>query len=214
LPVLLPRPAAQLFTRPDSAWRNAPSKEGGAALYPNTSFSGTLARRFASHAALACTLVAALAVAQPARAALGGAPMATPPGATVSTLSAASAAVAREATQGTASGTTSASAAYTVQQTTLANGTVVREYLTQGGTVFGVAWNGPQPPDLATLLGSYFPQYVAGVKASRAAGMVRGPGAVEGSGLVVHAGGHMGAFSGQAWLPQALPAGVSASDIQ
>jgi hypothetical protein len=30
----------------------------------------------------------------------------------------------------------------------------------------------------------------------------------------VHAGGHMGAFSGQAWLPQDLPAGVSAADIQ
>jgi hypothetical protein len=190
-------------------------------LYPHTSLTGTLARRFASHAALGCALVAALAVAQPACAALGGAPMATPQGATVSTLSAAAAAaqgnasaVARQATQGTASSGTSASAAYTVQQTTLANGTVVREYLTQSGTVFGVAWNGPQPPDLSTLLGSYFPQYVAGVKASRAAGMVRGPGAVESSGLVVHAGGHMGAFSGQAWLPQALPAGVSASDIQ
>jgi hypothetical protein len=200
-------------------------------LYPYTLISGTLARRIASHAASGCalvsrlvaTLVAALAVAQPACAALGGAPMAPPQGATVSTLSAAAAAaaaqgnasgVARQATQATASGTTSTSAAYTVQQTTLANGTVVREYLSSAGTVFGVAWSGPQAPDLATLLGSYFPQYVAGVQANRAAGLVRGPGAVEGSGLVVHAGGHMGAFSGQAWLPQALPAGVSASDIQ
>ena len=191
-------------------------------MYPHTSFAGTLARRFANHAALGCALVAALAAAQPACAALGGAPMTTPQGATVSTLSAAAAAaaqgnasaVARLAAQSTASGAAATSSAYTVQQTTLANGTVVREYLTQSGTVFGVAWSGPQPPDLSTLLGSYFPQYVAGVKASRAAGMVRGPGAVEGSGLVVHAGGHMGAFSGQAWLPQALPAGVSASDIQ
>ncbi|MGV7246462.1 DUF2844 domain-containing protein, partial [Caballeronia sp. M23-90] len=32
--------------------------------------------------------------------------------------------------------------------------------------------------------------------------------------LVVRSGGHMGAFVGQAYLPQALPAGVSASDIQ
>jgi hypothetical protein len=193
-------------------------------LFPYTHNSATLARRIASHAALGCALVAALAVAQPACAALGGAPMATPQGATVSTLSAAAAAVAaqgnasgvaRQATQATASsGTSSTSTAYTVQQTTLANGTVVREYLSTGGTVFGVAWSGPQPPDLATLLGGYFPQYVAGVKANHAAGLVRGPGAVEGSGLVVHAGGHMGAFSGQAWLPQALPAGVSASDIQ
>ena len=66
----------------------------------------------------------------------------------------------------------------------------------------------PSLRNLASLLGSYFPQYVAGVKANRAAG-VRGPGAVDSSALVVHSGGHMGAFSGEAWLPQALPSGVS-----
>jgi hypothetical protein len=181
--------------------------------------------RAARLASLCAALIAALVATQPACAALGGAPMPTPSGANVSTLSAAAAAaaaqgnasaVARQAVQSATSGasSTSTAAAYTVQQTTLSNGTVVREYLTSSGTVFGVAWSGSQPPDLSTLLGSYFPQYVAGVKASHAAGHVRGPGVVEQSGLVVHSGGHMGAFSGQAWLPQALPAGVSAADIQ
>ncbi|QBQ96331.1 DUF2844 domain-containing protein [Paraburkholderia pallida] len=163
-------------------------------------------------------------IAQPASAALGGAPMATPPGASVSLPNTAIGAagqgaastVMRQAAQASQSASASASggaAAYTVKQTTLANGTAVREYVSQAGTVFGVAWNGPQPPDLSALLGSYFPQYVAGVEANRARG-VRGIGAIDNSGLVVHAGGHMGAFSGQAWLPQALPAGVSTSDIQ
>jgi hypothetical protein len=165
----------------------------------------------------------ALSLAQPASAALGGAPMATPQGASVSTLNARSGSVSegagssgvRQTAQASASASSSAtgSAAYTVRQTTLANGTVVREFVSQAGTVFGVAWSGPQPPDLAALLGTYFPQYVAGVQANRANG-VRGSGAVENNGLVVHAGGHMGAFSGQAWLPQALPAGVSTSEIQ
>ena len=196
-------------------------------MYPHTSFSATCARArsLARRAALACTLGAALVVtliaARPACAALGGAPMPTPAGASATTLSAAAAAtqgnasaVTTQAMQHAASATPATSAAYTVQQTTLANGTVVREYLSQGGTVFGVAWSGPLPPDLATLLGGYFPQYVAAVKASHAAGRARGPAVVEQSGLIVHAGGHMGAFSGQAWLPQALPAGVRASDIQ
>jgi len=81
--------------------------------------------------------------------------------------------------------------------------------------VFGIAWRGPQMPDLNEMLGSYFPQYVAGVKAVKAGrGGGRGPVAVDQSGLVVHSGGHMGAFNGQAWLPPALPAGVSGSDIQ
>ncbi|CAM2148943.1 DUF2844 domain-containing protein [Paraburkholderia tropica] len=171
-------------------------------------------------AALVCA-AGVLFVAQPASAALGGAPMATPAGATVGAPSAANTAVSavkRQAVLASAAAasttsTTSGTSAYTVRETTLANGTVVREYLSSAGTVFGVAWNGPQPPDLASLLGSYFPQYVAGVKANRAAG-VRGPGAVDSSALVVHSGGHMGAFSGEAWLPQALPSGVSASDIQ
>lgn len=150
--------------------------------------------------------------------------MSTPPGASVTVPDAAasaagqgaSSALMRQAAQASAASSASAtggSAAYSVKQTTLANGTVVREYLSQAGTVFGVAWSGPQPPDLAALLGSYFPQYVSGVEANRARG-VRGSGTVDNSGLVVHSGGHMGAFSGQAWLPQALPAGVSTSDIQ
>lgn len=142
--------------------------------------------------------------------------MTTPSGASVNTTSGPSAAaVARQATQSTSSSTSSSStsSSYTVRETTLANGTAVREYLTSAGTVFAVAWSGPQMPDLSSLLGTYFPQYVAGVQASRANG-VRGPGAVENSALVVHSGGHMGAFSGQAWLPSALPSGFSTSDIQ
>ncbi|MBW8837248.1 MAG: DUF2844 domain-containing protein, partial [Burkholderia sp.] len=114
-----------------------------------------------------------------------------------------------------AASSASATASYTVRETTLGNGTVVREYLTTDGTVFAITWRGPQMPDLNELLGSYFPQYVAGVKAVRAArGGARGPVAVDQSSLVVQSGGHMGAFSGRAWLPPALPAGVSGSDIQ
>jgi hypothetical protein len=188
-----------------------------AATAPATSrVAARVAGRFAS---VALALAAAMACTQPAYAGLGAAPMATPNGATVSTLSpaaaksAAASQVVNQAAQGSAASPSSATAAYTVRQTTLAGGIVVREYVSQSGTVFGVAWRGPQPPDLSALLGSYFPQYVAGVKASHAAG-VHGPGVVEQPGLVVHSGGHMGAFSGQAWLPQALPAGVSADDIQ
>ncbi len=38
--------------------------------------------------------------------------------------------------------------------TTLASGTVINEYLSSGGTVFGIAWHGSHVPDLATLLGT------------------------------------------------------------
>lgn len=126
-------------------------------------------------------------------------------------------AVMRSASSASSGATTStaASASYTVQQTTLGNGTVIREYISSAGSVFGLAWSGPQMPNLSDLLGNYFPQYVAGVTSARQLrGGGHGPGIVQGSGLVVRSGGHMGAFSGQAYLPQALPAGVSATDIQ
>ncbi|NIF55188.1 DUF2844 domain-containing protein [Burkholderia sp. Ax-1724] len=167
---------------------------------------------------LPCSL-AALMAAQSAHAALGAAPMTPPADASVSSrvvqpASSAAQSVMRSASSA-ASAASSTAASYTVRETTFGNGTVVREYLAANGSVFGIAWHGPQMPDLNDLLGSYFPQYVAGVKAARAArGNARGPVSVEQSGLVVQSAGHMGAFSGVAWLPSALPAGVSGSDIQ
>ena len=168
--------------------------------------------------ALPCSLCAV----QSAYAVLGGAPMTPPANASVSSRVIQPVATAVAAAQGVMRSTSNAasspsaqSPSYTVRATTLVNGTVVREYLATDGVVFGIAWHGPQMPDLTSLLGSYFPQYVSGLKAARAArGGGRGPVAVDQSTLVVRSGGHMGGFSGQAWLPHSLPAGVSGSDIQ
>ncbi|MGF6243412.1 hypothetical protein P3T42_005176 [Paraburkholderia sp. GAS38] len=157
-------------------------------------------------------LCCAVSAVQSAYAALGGAPMTPPAGASVNSQTVSSAAVAHAAS-GTASAAGIASS-YTVRTTTFGSGTVVREYLAPDGSVFGLAWNGPQMPNLNDLLGTYFPQYLAGVQAARAVRGGHGPVAVDQDTLVVHSGGHMGAFAGQAWLPQALPAGVSGSDIQ
>jgi hypothetical protein len=139
--------------------------------------------------------------------------MTPPTGATVS--NAVTHAAASGGASAPAAGASAATvSAYTVRTTTLAVGTVVNEYVGADGVVFGIAWQGPRIPDLPTLLGSYFPQYVQGIQNQRANGGGRGPVSVSGSALVVRSGGHMGAFVGQAYLPQALPAGVSASDIQ
>jgi hypothetical protein len=161
---------------------------------------------------LSAALLFAMSVCVPAHAALGGRPIQTPAEATVST---APVPVARAAV--TAGGSTDVAAPtvapYSVIQTTLASGTVVREYVSRSGTVFGIAWSGPHMPNLSQLLGSYFPQFASGAQAARAAGL-RGAAIVDQRGLVVRSGGHMGSFVGQAWLPQALPNGVAGSDIQ
>jgi hypothetical protein len=161
---------------------------------------------------LAAGLAFSLLPVSPAHAALGGAPMTPPAGATVGN------AVTHVATPAVASASASASAAsassYTVSTTTLPVGTVVHEYVGADGVVFGVAWQGPRIPDLPKLLDSYFPQYVQGIQNQRVNGGGHGPVSVTGGALVVRSGGHMGSFAGQAYLPPALPAGVSASDIK
>jgi hypothetical protein len=108
----------------------------------------------------------------------------------------------------------SAAVPYTVNETTLSGGTVVREYVGQDGTVFAVIGHGPQMAPLNTLLGSYFPMYLQGASATRAAqGGGHGPATVQAPGLIVQSGGHMGNFSGRAYLPAALPQGTSPEDL-
>ncbi|PMS22503.1 hypothetical protein C0Z18_04005 [Trinickia dabaoshanensis] len=160
----------------------------------------------------ALVLCAALGMTQTAWAVLGGAPMPTPPNATATM--AAPVTRAASAMQGGSSASAPASAAYSVRITTYSSGTTVREYVGADGNVFAIAWNGPSMPDLQGLLGNYFPQYASGVKAIHAARHSRGPVAVESSDLVVHSGGHMGSFFGQAWLPSALPAGITGADVK
>ena len=98
---------------------------------------------------------------------------------------------------------------YIVHAMTLPSGTVVREYAASNGFVFGVAWEGPTLPDLRTTLGASFDRFVA-------ANPTRGGGplAVSADDLVVYSSGHLRAFSGHAYLPQALPAGVDASVVR
>lgn len=100
---------------------------------------------------------------------------------------------------------------YSVHVIESPSGTTVREYVSQDGTVFAVAWQGPLMPDLRQTLGRYFERYSAAASAKRAG---RGQVTVRESDLVVQSGGHMRAFSGRAYLPQLLPAGVTLEEVQ
>jgi hypothetical protein len=102
-------------------------------------------------------------------------------------------------------------AKYDVHELTTPAGTTVREFVAPAGTVFAVAWRGPFKPDLRVLLGSYFDLYAS---APRSAGSTRTHLAIDEPALVVRAGGHMRAFSGLAWVPALLPAGVNPGELQ
>jgi hypothetical protein len=105
---------------------------------------------------------------------------------------------------------TTGAANYTLFEIQTPFGTVVKEYVSSTGLVFAVVWNGPSLPDLRQLLGSFFAAYVQGANA-------QGPGirprVIEQPRLVVHAGGHMRAFLGRAYVPDLIPIGVSLEEI-
>jgi len=93
----------------------------------------------------------------------------------------------------------------------LPSGTLVREYSGADGYVFAVTWNGPFMPNLRQTLGRYFDVYVAAAKANRTDHRHL---QIEQNDLVVQASGRMHSFAGRAYLPLALPPGVSPGDLQ
>lgn len=110
------------------------------------------------------------------------------------------------------SGVTSAMPNYTTRDSTLATGTRVREYISQGGIVFALTWNGPVLPDLKALLGPYFDAMVA--ESARMPKAGRSQLTVNLPGVVINSGGRMRAFEGSAWIPAQLPAGFAAEDVR
>ena len=133
-----------------------------------------------------------------ASATLGAAPL---------TAQAASAAIKKQAT-------TSASALYTVHETTLENGTVLREFASRNGQVFALTWRGPVMPDMQDMLGSYLPLYTDQLRQQKAQGLRRGPVAIQHASLVLRSTGRMRRFSGQAYAPALLPSGVAIAELQ
>lgn len=100
---------------------------------------------------------------------------------------------------------------YSVHELTTATGTVVREYVSPAGKVFGVAWRGPYLPDFRQILGDYFAPVMQAPRNQRQG---RGPLEVRKPNVVFQSGGHMRSFFGRAYVPDMLPKGLSADVIQ
>jgi Protein of unknown function (DUF2844) len=101
-------------------------------------------------------------------------------------------------------------AGYRLHEIQLPSGTLVREFVGSDGNVFAVAWSGPTMPNLRTFLGRYFDSYVTEAKAHHSRHrQVQ----IHRDDLVVQAAGHMRAFSGLAYLPPAVPGGVSIGNL-
>ena len=108
-------------------------------------------------------------------------------------------------------------AKYSVHEITTPYGTVVREYVSPAGQVFGVAWRGPFLPNLQQLLGSNYAKFAQAAQDVRDAHPRRSrnlPVTVEQPDLFVHSAGHMRAFIGHAYVPGMIPQGVEAQEIR
>lgn len=94
-----------------------------------------------------------------------------------------------------------------------AGGTTINEYASNTGQIFAYTWQGPTMPDLPALLGAYGASYLAGEAAAIASDHDLHASRVARPDVIVESGGQMRSYVGRAWLPGALPVGVTPDDL-
>jgi hypothetical protein len=100
---------------------------------------------------------------------------------------------------------------YELHQINAPDGTVIREYVSPGGSVFGVAWEGPVMPNLSQLLGSYLGDFQQAAQSPHGR---RAPLVVHTDRVVIESGGHMRAFHGRAYVPNLVPSNLTQAVVQ
>lgn len=100
---------------------------------------------------------------------------------------------------------------YSLHEIKASEGTVVREYVSPEGMVFGVSWEGPSMPNLQQVLGSYYAEFQ---KAAQSPHRRRGPLVVQTDKVVIESGGHMRAFHGRAYVPSLVPNTLTQAVVQ
>lgn len=95
----------------------------------------------------------------------------------------------------------------------LDNGCVVLEYASNAGVVFALSWRGPVLPDLASLLGEYFPVFKQEAEKIRLTGRRGSSLTIDRVGLIVRSNGRMRNFFGYAYAPELVPPGVEIKNV-
>ncbi|MGA3328875.1 MAG: DUF2844 domain-containing protein [Terriglobia bacterium] len=104
-----------------------------------------------------------------------------------------------------------AKAGYNLHQITLSDGSVVNEFVSPAGTVFGVSWHTRFMPNLSQLLGSYLTDLQQG---QRTQWMPRRAITIQGDNFVFTSFGHARLFTGRAYVPGLVPANLTAEVVQ
>jgi Protein of unknown function (DUF2844) len=100
---------------------------------------------------------------------------------------------------------------FNLHQITMNDGTVVNEFVSPAGTVFGVSWQGHFIPDLHQLLGTYMTNLQEG---QRTQVVRRRAITIQGDNFVFSSMGHLRFFRGRAYVPGLIPANLTAEVVQ
>ena len=104
--------------------------------------------------------------------------------------------------------TTSPQSTYTIYIQNISPDLVIKEYVSNSGNIFGVAWKGSTLPNFQVLLGNYYSNYLSAQQKNPRLVFLRD------DNLDLESGGMMGGYIGRAYLPKQIPAGVSPTVIQ
>ncbi len=121
------------------------------------------------------------------------------------------ASVARDAAAAGASHVVTALPSYELHESRTMDGMQLRQYVDRSGKVFALSWSGPRSPDVSALLGGYAAHYH---EALRTHGINHHVATLVEPGLEVSVVKLPRGWRGAALLPDAIPAGVSRSDIR
>jgi len=102
---------------------------------------------------------------------------------------------------------------YKVHQLTTPNGTMIREYVSPQGLVFGVAWQAPFMPDMTQLLGSYVTNLQTASRTQTQTRHLRGI-IVRTNDFVIVSSGQMRHWRGNAYVPSLVPSNVSVEVVR
>ena len=100
---------------------------------------------------------------------------------------------------------------YDMHQITLSDGSVVNEFVSPAGTVFGVSWLGHSIPNLQKLLGTYTTNLQQG---QRTRVVPRRAVTIQGNNFVFSSVGHLRFFRGRAYVSSLVPTNLTAEVVQ
>ena len=100
---------------------------------------------------------------------------------------------------------------YDLHQITMSDGSVVNEFVSPAGIVFGVSWQGHFIPNLHQLLGSYMTNLQQG---QRTQVVPRRAVTIQGNDFVFSSFGHMRSFRGRAFVPSMVPSNLTPEVVQ